>query len=251
MSSTEQVRKYYNDWTDRYLSVYGDVIQAFRPKKTTDLLDYIIKSSGIKSGMSILDAGCGVCGPAIFMAKRKKLQIDAITISEEQGTVANAKIDKERLKKFIQVKVGDYHCLSQYYNASSFDAVFFLESLGHAENPGLVLEQSYQVLTNGGFVYIKDFFKKHHGNTYKNARISKVIENINHSYSYNTLELESLLFAAREIGFEIQFIKKFDFKDDISIRFDFESKFGIDIFGNEKEFHPAEWLEIKLVKSVD
>lgn len=51
-----------------------------------------------------------------------------------------------------------------------------------------------------------------------------------------------------KVGFKIQFIQAFDFRDDITIRSIFENKNKIDIFEGQPEFFPADWLEIKCLK---
>jgi hypothetical protein len=68
---------------------------------------------------------------------------------------------------------------------------------------------------------------------------------MNESYCYNTLQLLPILEALRANDFEIEFIKKFDFKDDTGIRAEFEKDQKIEIFKGFNEFWPAEWLEIK------
>lgn len=66
---TDKVKTYYDKMTRSYLQIYGEVIQAFRPSRTKNLLKYIALSSELKKNMNILDVGCGVCGPAIYLQK--------------------------------------------------------------------------------------------------------------------------------------------------------------------------------------
>jgi cyclopropane fatty-acyl-phospholipid synthase-like methyltransferase len=61
------------------------VIQAFRTKNVNDYLDYTIESAELKNGQSILDAGCGVGGPASYIASKLNVDIQGITISEVQA----------------------------------------------------------------------------------------------------------------------------------------------------------------------
>ncbi len=82
-------QEFYNENTEKFLAVYGDIIQAFRTLNITDYLSYTIKSAGILPGMKVLDAGCGVCGPAIYFAENiLDIQIDACTISDVQFNMA-------------------------------------------------------------------------------------------------------------------------------------------------------------------
>ena len=103
-------------------------------------------------------------------------------------------------------------------------------------------------LKPGGYIYIKDFYRKEVGDAELQQKIDKVINNIDKHYSYNTLRLAEVITALRYCNLEIQFIKKIEFADDTSIRAAFETHLNIDIFEGMPEFFPAEWLEIKVVK---
>ena len=247
---SEKTAAYYNAFQHGYNEVYGEIIQAFRPSDTNDLMRAIVSGADLHDGLNILDAGCGRCGPAIWLAERFDMTICAVTISEIQCTEANQDINQKGLKDKIKVILGDFHELTHLSDKNSFDRVLFLESLGHAGDPATAIAQSFEMLKPGGAIYIKDFYYKEPNDSYWRGRIEKTIENINQNYSYNTLNLTDTIRSLRAVGFDIDFIRKFNFKDDISIRFAFENRFGIDIFGGEAEFAPAEWLEIKCTKVV-
>jgi len=245
---SQKVAQYYNQWQSGYDEVYGDTIQAFRPAEKESLMKYITTSAGIADGQRILDAGCGIGGPAIWIAKKFNVQIAAVTISQTQADRAILSAAQEGIGSRIDVKCLDYHELSGHFERDSFDRVIFLESLGHSGDPAKAIAEAFAVIKPGGNIYIKDFYYKEPSDTYWRDRIDRTIGNINRFYQYNTLSLTQTISALRANGFEIDFIRKFDFKDDISIRMEFEQRFGIDIFGGEPEFAPAEWLEIKCIK---
>lgn len=249
MSKSEDVQKYYDEKTNVYLKIYGNVIQAFRPNSEKSLLKYLSKSIGFKKGQSILDAGCGVGGPAIYFASEYNITIDGITISSVQATIANEQIKKKRLEKRVSIIQGDYHKLLEIYPNKKFDGVLFLESLGHSFNARDVIRQAGALTRSGGFIYIKDFFRKESNDTNFQKKIDTVIERMNLHYEYNTLRLIPILEELRANNFEIDFVKKFDFKDDTNIRAKFETHEGIHIFEGYEEFWPAEWLEIKCTKA--
>jgi cyclopropane fatty-acyl-phospholipid synthase-like methyltransferase len=245
---SDKVAAYYDKWHEKYKAVYGKTIQAHRPPNDRDLMEYTVKSADLKDGQTILDAGCGNCEPSVYFATKFKIQIEALTISQQQVQEAAKRITENKLENAIHVRQGDYHELDLIYPANSFDKVLFLESLGHAGTPPAVISSAYKVLKPGGEIYIKDFYPKKPSDAGILKKINSIIDNLNHHYSYNTLDLNDTINALRASNFEIVFIKQIDFKNDASIKNDFEEKFGIDLFGEIEEFYFAEWLEIKCVK---
>ena len=185
----KDVAKFYNEQTDNFLKVYGKVIQAFRTKDVSTLLNYQIDAIGLKPEMKVLDAGCGVCGPAIYFAENVGCNIEAITISSIQVEKAKEYIRQTTVNNIVNVKEGDYHVLENYYLENNFDVIYFLESFGHAYNHMKVIDSAWKVLKPGGIIYIKDLFIKKAIYKGMEIGIEKEIKNINNAYHYNVPEL--------------------------------------------------------------
>ncbi len=250
MSTPEEVAAYYDRMTSSYLNTYGPIIQAYRPTDDELLNEHILRSVNLEDGMKVLDAGCGVAGPALSFAKRKNVDIDAITISEVQVAEGLKSIEKALVKGRINLKVGDYHQLEDMYTNDTFDVVLFLESLGHSHDPSRVISSCYSILKPGGCIYIKDFYPLVIPASKRKEKQDRIIERINEAYSYNVLDLNQTLTNLRQAGFEIDFIRRFEFEDDIKARSAFEDVNGIKLYDGEPEFRIAEWLEIKCTKPV-
>lgn len=244
----EEARAYYEHWTNRYLQTYGSVFQAFRTRNPKRLLRALIRSSGMGSEMRVLDAGCGIGGPAVFFAQRAGVEVDALTISPTQVELAQARVREAKLEKRIRVLAGDYHQLQQYYPRETFDLVLFLESLGHSPDPDRVLRESDAVLKPGGSVYIKDFFFKHSEKTEYEQYIRQIVEKVNRNYAYHVLDLEPLLLSARRLGWEIALLRQLPFATETSTRARFEQLFQVDNYGGMPEKPYADWLELRLTK---
>lgn len=242
------VGHYYDEWHERYLSVYGNVIQALRPASEYELLEYLTASIGLKTGMRVLDAGCGTGGPAIHFAQRFDLRVDALTVSPKQVVAARERARLERLTGRVSVSCIDYHEMDRVYPIGTYDAVLFLESLGHAEHPEKVLSAAVNLLKPGGFIFIKDFFPRLTKDSELAGRIARTVQNINRHYEYNVLDLNHTVTFLRESGCSIECIRKSLFQDDITVRSDFETRFGIEVFDGG-EFPAAEWLELKFIKN--
>ena len=252
-NTAESVGEFYNQQTDNFLKVYGEVIQAFRTTDINTLLDYQIEAIGFEDGWKVLDAGCGVCGPARYFASKKNISIDAVTISQDQVDKSNLYIDKEHLKEKVKVHLGDYHHLSKQFPQNTYNAVYFLESFGHAHNHLQVIDESWEILKPGGTLYIKDLFIKEGAFEGHQEAIQKEVENINKAYRYNIADLYQVIKHLRKKGFIVSTIKTIDLKleefENLTISNDFQELTGINKIENLKEYvFPVDFFEIKCYK---
>ena len=208
--SARDVGNFYNDQTNNFLKVYGEVIQAFRTTDVTKLLDYQVETIGFEEGQRVLDAGCGVCGPARYFAKNAGVQVEAITISEDQVEKAKKYIAEDGLEGKVNVTHGDYHRLEEYYESDSFDVVYFLESFGHATNHEQVINSAWGMLKPGGKLYIKDLFIKEAAIQSLADDIQREVKNINDAYRYNIADLYEILKFVRKKGYILSSVKTID-----------------------------------------
>lgn len=256
-SANKDVAKFYNEQTHNFLKVYGRVIQAFRTKNVNTLLDYQIAAIGLKPGMKVLDAGCGVCGPAIYFAEHAACEVEAITISGVQVDIAKKNIQESTAAARVNVKEGDYHRLENYYPENSFDAIYFLESFGHAHDHAKVLDSAWKVLKPGGVLYIKDLFIKKTFLKDLEKGIEKEIKNINDAYHYNVPDLNAVLDYARKKAYILSSLKTIDIPleefENLTISNDFQELTGINKIDNLRDYvFPVDFFELKLMKpSID
>ena len=251
--SPEKVGQFYDKYNDKFVQVYGNVIQAFRTTDISLLLDYQMNSIGFEKGQVALDAGCGVCGPAIYFAKKAEIIVEAITMSDEQVRRATENITKENIDDKVRVRKGDFHHMAKIVEKESIDVVYFLESFGHSHNHGKAIASSWEVLKPGGVLYIKDLFRKIAVLSEHEPKIEAEINKINQAYHYNIANLNEVLHLLRKKGFILSFVKTIDLKleefENLTISNDFQELTGIAKIENWEDYiFPVDFFEIKCYK---
>lgn len=248
------VGDFYNLRTNDFIEVYGEVIQAFRTNDIAEWLSYTLHSMGLAAHMNVLDAGCGICGPARFYAQQiQDLQITACSISEVQVEQAKELIAAAGLTERIKVQHLDYHLLSTAFPAASFDLVYFLESFGHSANQAQLLKEVFEVLREGGTLYIKDLFKAQDPDEWKQQRIDELCEDINQAYHYHIPALEVFLEAARKCGFRLEWVRipqvNIETFEHLKISNDFQELFEVGKIETWSDYvFPIDFYEVKLIK---
>jgi ubiquinone/menaquinone biosynthesis C-methylase UbiE len=251
--NSAEVGAFYNKTTDKFLEVYGDIIQAFRTNNVYDYLDYTIQNAELKDGQKILDAGCGVGGPAYYFASKLNVVVDGITISDVQFEKANAAKASKTLLGNVNFTKGDYHNVDEIYGPEIFDRVVFLESFGHSSNKPLLIEKAFKVLKPGGVLYIKDLFKREHPNKEDGILIDKIVAEIDRAYCYHVADLHEVLATMRRLNFIILFVKTPEVKvgefEHLTISNNFQELFDIaKIISWEDYIFPVDFYEIKVMK---
>ena len=241
----EDVARYYDLWTVHYIAAFGECIQAHRPSNDEHFLNYLADRIGLQAGIRALDAGCGVCGPARYFARRTNCYINALTVSPTQGRIAEEENRQAGLSAHIQVRVGDFHDLGSLYPESSFDVVYFLESLSHSADPARVMRAVKGVLKPGGSLYIKDFFIRPCESEETQREVLQVIERVNDLFAVETAWAKDIIEQATQAGFVLEFAERPQFTVDNSRWQTFERAHGIDLFAGKGSFDWSEWFELK------
>lgn len=208
MEQREKVKDYYNTTNSSIVKDWGLTYQAAviefdqemnldeRVRKSTL---HFAKRAGIKSGNTILDAGCGAGGPAIVICEHfPNVLVHGITLSEEQGKTANKLIASKSLQERIYVHIGDFH--SQPFPDEYFDVICFFESLEHAYNLKKVFSEAHRVLKENGLLYLKSTVRVE-----ENLSIAqeKEIDILNEIYAMNLVKLSFIEKNLRVSGFSI------------------------------------------------
>jgi ubiquinone/menaquinone biosynthesis C-methylase UbiE len=115
--------------------------------------------AGIGPGDRVLDAGCGVGGPAIAIARANSgVSIDGVTISPVQVRLGRKLVAAAGLKPRVRIHEGDFHHLS--FDDGTFDQVIMLEVSGYSYDLAGLYREMARVLRPGGRLYLKDVFRR-------------------------------------------------------------------------------------------
>jgi cyclopropane fatty-acyl-phospholipid synthase-like methyltransferase len=255
VSAADRVGRFYDETHEKFLQVYGEVIQAFRTRDVSKLLDYQLESMELHAGQRVLDAGCGVCGPAIYFARKAGVTVDALTVSGAQAEHARRRIAEEHLADRVTVRQASYQDLATLYPPESFDVVYFLESFGHSDDIERTIGAAWSVLKQGGTLYIKDLFKKEPAIPSHRSKIDEEVRKINDAYQYNIPDLYRFLELVRRQGFILLMLKTIDLPledfENLSISNEFQELTGIGRIENWKEYiFPVDFFEVKCMKPV-
>ena len=119
--------------------------------------DVLAEKIEIKSSDRVLDAGCGVGGSAIYLAKKYNCSVDGITLSKNQVEFARKKAGDEKLDHKLDFHVADFTKMP--FQDNSFDVVWAVESVCHAHEKADFLKEAFRVLKKGGRLIVADFFR--------------------------------------------------------------------------------------------
>lgn len=164
----------YRKWwdLDRSLAMHA----GFWDKSTKTLHEALLKENEIlasiakiERGDSVLDAGCGVGGSSIFLADRIGCRVTGITLSEKQVQTATRKARERELAQPPAFLVRDFTRTG--FPDGSFDVVWAIESVCHAEDKSLFVNEAYRLLKPGGRLILADGFNVRNSYTQREKRL--------------------------------------------------------------------------------
>ncbi|GHJ47730.1 delta(24)-sterol C-methyltransferase [Catellatospora sp. TT07R-123] len=160
------VEQYYDSTIDLYEGLWGEHVHhgywdlgsspaddgpdrhAASDRTVRELLAF----AGIPAGAHLLDAGCGIGGPALHLAREHGCRVEGITLSSQQVVRATERAHAAGLADRVGFRQLD--AVRTDYPDATFDAVWALESLEHMPDRTAFLAEALRVLKPGGVLAV-------------------------------------------------------------------------------------------------
>ncbi|HEV7213972.1 MAG TPA: methyltransferase domain-containing protein [Chloroflexota bacterium] len=168
-SDLARVRAYYDEtWSDYrriWLNAqncavhfgYWDTDTRGHAESLLHMNRVLARQLGLRTAQRILDAGCGVGGSAIWLAKTYGCEVVGITPVASQVLRARRFAGKHRVADHVQFEQQDYTATT--YPAASFDVVWAIESACHARDKRRLLAEARRLLRPGGQLGIVEYMR--------------------------------------------------------------------------------------------
>ena len=117
---------------------------------------FLADKAGITSGEQVLDAGCGLGGSSLWLARERGAVVDGITISEKQVKVAKGLAAGMKLGDRARFHLKDFAATE--FPDASFDVVWAIESITHTVDKSEFFCEAYRVLRPVGRLILADWF---------------------------------------------------------------------------------------------
>lgn len=116
----------------------------------------VSRAINIEPGARILDAGCGIGGSSIWLAKNFDVHVTGITLTASQVPRAEKYARYRGVGDRVNFLEADY-CETPFAD-ESFDIVWGLESICYAVRKQSFVEEAYRLLRPGGQLVVADGF---------------------------------------------------------------------------------------------
>jgi len=156
------VERYYDTTLDLYEELWGEHVHhgywdpgerpdadgADRHAATDRLVRELVAYAAVPAGAHVLDVGCGIGGPALYLAGALGCTVAGITLSALQAARANEKAQAAGLTDKAEFHRKD--ALDTGYADGTFEVVWALESLMHIPDRAAFFAEALRLLRPGG-----------------------------------------------------------------------------------------------------
>ena len=156
------VERYYDTTLDLYEELWGEHVHhgfwdegerpgangADRHEATDRLVRELVAYAAVPHGARVLDVGCGIGGPALYLAGPLGCTVVGVTLSAQQAARAAEKAREAGLGDRAEFHQLD--ALSTGFPDASFDVIWAVESLMHIADRDAFFAEAWRLLRPGG-----------------------------------------------------------------------------------------------------
>lgn len=134
---------------------WDDKVRSF-PQSLLRMNEVMAASANIQPADRVLDAGCGVGGSSIFLAKNIGCHVTGITLSSRQVQLARDNASKAGADQLVEFREMNYSATE--FPDASFDVVWGCESICYADSKEQFIREAWRLLRPGGRLVVADGF---------------------------------------------------------------------------------------------
>ena len=192
---TQYNKSLYDSVTDAWVFVLGENFHYGYFKSddmaldsaTTGLIDVLAGMAEIKSDHSILDVGCGMGAPAIYLHEKYGCDITGISISKRGVDLASAASEKKGFSHKVRFRVKD--ALENGFSENTFDLVWQMESSHLMRDKKRLFSENFRVLKDNGVLLLCDLILINELNIAELYRYRKELAVLERSFGKTKMEV--------------------------------------------------------------
>lgn len=197
-------RSHYDKVTDAWMYILGDNLHfgyfdttdTALPEATDALIDKLASLERMDNHSSVLDVGCGIGAPALYLHEKFGCTINGISISPRGIEVAEEKCRKKGYSDKIAFHVRD--ALDNRFPDNSFDIAWVMESSLLMRDKARLFEENYRVLKENGSMLLCDMILRREFTVMDVFKYQKELAVLEKSFGKN--KIETLGFYEAKMG---------------------------------------------------
>jgi tocopherol O-methyltransferase len=157
--SLESIQRHYDRCSFFYEKLWGSHIHhglwengESVSQAQVKLIERLAQAARIPVGANILDAGCGLGGSSLWLARERQCRVLGVTLSPVQARLARRRMAREGLDGRVRILRADLEALD--LRLESLDAVWSIECTEHLRDKGAFIRKAARALRPGGVMAV-------------------------------------------------------------------------------------------------
>ena len=174
------------------------------------MIELVVAPAAIEERHSVVDAGCGVGGTAIYLARTRGCRVTGVNLSRLHLEMADNKAAEAGLDDRVNFKYADCSRGLPFAD-NSVDVVVNIESARHYSDRGGFLREVHRILKPGGKIVASDWMAR---DALQPSQYEKFIQPLSEAWAMHDLESQSTYIRlVRESGMEVLEFEGFSGKE--------------------------------------